>query len=329
MQKKLLSGMRPTGNLHLGHLVGALDNWIKLQEKFECFYMVADWHALMSEYEDPKNIEKNSIEMLADWISCGIDPKRSTVFVQSHVKEHLELDMVFSCFVPLPLLERNPTYKEQLREMSGRNLMTYGFLGYPVLQASDILVYRAQVVPVGIDQAAHLELTREIARKFNNLYGKLFPEPETLLTATPKLLGIDNRKMSKSFRNFITLSDNPHTIKKSVMAMITDPKKIRLDDIGHPQVCTVCNYYKVFAPEMSDEIFSTCSEGKRGCIKCKEALTDILIQRLEPIRRKREKLLDDKAALTDILRKGNEKARDITSQTMSEVRKKVGIFHDL
>lgn len=327
--KKLLSGMRPTGSLHLGHLVGALDNWVRLQKKFECLYMIADWHALMSEYENPKDLEKNSIEMLADWISCGIDPKKSTIFVQSHVKEHLELDMVVSCIMPLGLLERNPTYKEQLRELKGRNLTTYGFLGYPVLQAADILVYKASVVPVGIDQAAHLELTREIVRKFNSLYGKVFPEPETLLTRTPKLLGIDNRKMSKSFGNFIALSDSPGVIKKKVMKMITDPKKIHMKDAGHPEICNVASYYKVFRPDRIKEVSRLCRQSKRGCIKCKEELADIIIERLEPVRKKREKLLANKDILLGILKAGNKKARDIAKDTMKEVRKKVGVFHDL
>lgn len=321
--------MRPTGSLHLGHLVGALDNWVKLQEEYECFYMIADWHALMSEYENPKTLEKNSMEMLADWISCGIDSKKSTIFVQSHIKEHLELNMVFSCFVQLPLLERNPTYKEQLRELTARNLMTYAFLGYPVLQAADILVYKASVVPVGMDQAAHLELTRGIVRKFNNLYGKLLPEPKTLLTETPKLLGIDNRKMSKSFGNTIALSDKPETVKKKVMKMVTDPEKIHLDDPGHPDICNVSFYYKVFAPEKIKEISKMCSQGKRGCIKCKEALAEILIKRLEPIRKKRERYLADKKVLLDILKKGNARARDVALDTMKEIRKKVGVFHDI
>lgn len=327
--EKLLSGMRPTGNLHLGHLVGALDNWVNLQKRFECFYMIADWHALMSEYENPRELEKNSIEMLADWISCGIDPERSTIFVQSQISGHLELNMVFSCITPLPLLERNPTYKEQLREIKGRNIMTYGFLGYPVLQAADILIYKAQAVPVGIDQAAHLELTREITRKFNNLYGKVFPEPETILTKTPKLLGLDNRKMSKSFGNFIALADKPEIVKKKVMKMITDPEKIHLDDAGHPDICNICSYYKVFAPERVKEVSETCSQGKRGCIKCKQELADILIERLNPIRKKREELLRNKDALLGILKKGNRKATEVASGTMQEVRKKVGVFHDV
>ena len=327
--KKLLSGMRPTGSLHLGHLVGALENWVKLQKKYECFFMIADWHALMSEYEDPKTLEKNSVGILADWISSGIDPEKSTIFVQSHIKEHLELSMVLSCITPLGMLERNPTYKEQLRELKGRNLTTYGFLGYPVLQAADILVYRASVVPVGIDQAAHLELTREIVRKFGNLYGKVFPEPETMLTEVPKLLGLDRRKMSKSFNNFIALSDEPSLIKKKVMSMITDPKKIRLDDPGHPDICNVCSYYRVFAPDKAKEVSESCRKAKRGCIKCKEGLIEVLAERLKPIREKRKRLLDDKKALLDILKAGNEKARHVASNTMKEVRKKVGIFHDL
>lgn len=329
MAKRLLSGMRPTGALHLGHLVGALDNWVNLQKKYECFFMIADWHALMSEYENPKALEKNSIEILADWISCGIDPEKSVIFMQSHVKEHLELNMALSCITPLPLLERNPTYKEQLRELEGRNLMTYGFLGYPLLQAADILVYKASVVPVGIDQAAHLELAREIVRKFNNLYGKLFPEPETLLTTTPKLLGIDNRKMSKSFGNFIALSDSPKIIKEKVMKMITDPKKIHIDDAGHPDICNVCNYYKIFRPDRIKEVSHLCRQAKRGCIKCKRELCGILIDRLESIRKKREKLIGDKGALLDMLKKGDAKARDVASGTMKEVRKKVGVFHDI
>jgi len=321
--------MRPTGSLHLGHLVGALDNWVKLQAEYECLFMIADWHALMSQYESPKALERNSMEMLADWISCGIDPEKSTIFIQSHIREHLELNMVFSCLTPLPLLERNPTYKEQLRELKGRNIMTYGFLGYPVLQAADILVYKASVVPVGIDQAAHLELTREIVRKFNNLYGTVFPEPETLLTRTPKLLGSDSRKMSKSFGNFIALSDEPEVIKKKVMKMITDPEKIHMSDAGHPDICNVCFYYKVFRPKSAAGVSQSCRRAKRGCIKCKEELSEILIEKLSRIREKREKLLKDKSALMDILKKGNEKARSASGETMKEVREKVGVFHDL
>jgi len=328
-EKRLLSGMRPTGSLHLGHLVGALENWVSLQKDYHCFYMIADWHALMSEYENPKALEKNSIEMLADWIACGIDPGKSTLFIQSHVKEHLDLLMVLACITPLSLLERNPTYKEQLKELKGRNIMTYGFLGYPVLQAADILIYKSSVVPVGVDQAAHLELTREIVRKFNNLYGEVFPEPKTLLTETPKLLGIDNRKMSKSFGNVIALSDSPENIQKHVMRMITDPEKIHLADAGHPDICTVCAYYKVFARSGSAEVAKKCKTAKRGCIECKKELAEILIGKLRPIREKREKLLNDKKELLGILKAGDEKAKAQASDTMNEVRKRVGVFHDI
>lgn len=329
MKKKLLSGMRPTGNLHLGHLVGAISNWVKLQEQFECFYMIADWHGLMSEYENPKALEKYSLEMLADWIACGIDVDKSTIFVQSHVKEHLELGMVLSCITPLGLLERNPTYKEQLRELAGRHLTTYGFLGYPVLQAADILVYKGAVVPVGIDQAAHLELTRELVRKFNNLYGKVFPEPKTMLTKTPKLLGLDNRKMSKSFNNFIALSDSPEAVNNKITTMITDPEKIKKDDPGHPDVCNVYSYFEVFLPERAAELKELCPKSKSLCTACKKKLAEVLIEKLAPIRKKREKLLSDTGGLLKILKKGDAKARGAASETMREVRRKVGVFHDL
>ncbi len=210
MKKRILSGMRPTGKLHLGHLVGALDNWVRLQEEYECYFMVADWHALMSEYEHTASFPDSIIDNVIDWLSAGIDPQKATLFIQSEVPGHLQLHMIFSCFTPLGWLERCPTYKEQLREIKGRELTTYGFLGYPVLQAADIAVYKANAVPVGVDQLPHLELTREIIRRFNTLYKKdIFPEPEPLLTKIPKLLGIDNRKMSKSYGNFISLSDTP------------------------------------------------------------------------------------------------------------------------
>jgi len=321
--------MRPTGSLHLGHLVGALDNWVSLQKKYKCFYMVADWHAFMSEYENPKEIEKNVLEMVADWISCGIEPEKSTIFIQSHVKEHLELYMALGCLTPLSWLERNPTYKEQLREIEGRDLTTFGFLGYPVLQAADILIYKAEAVPVGMDQKAHLELTREIVRRFNRFYGNLLPEPETLLTEMPKLLGIDSRKMSKSYNNFIALSESPDDIKKKVMKMITDPEKIRLDDKGHPDICNVFSYYRVFAPDKAAEVLRVCLAGGRGCIKCKEELAEILIERLKPVQKKRKELLSDKKILLDIIKKGNEEARHAASETMALIKKRIGVFHDL
>lgn len=268
---RILSGMRPTGRLHLGHLVGALSNWVKLQDEYECFYMVADWHALMSEYESPKQLASNSIEVARDMIAAGVDPEKSVIFIQSHVPEHLELFMVFSVLTPLPWLERCPTYKEQLRDLIGRDLTTYGFLGYPALQAADIAVYKANVVPVGVDQLPHLELTREIIRRFNGMYGStIFPEPEPLLTATPKLLGIDNKKMSKSLGNFIALSDTPEMIQSKVAQMVTDPERIRLKDKGHPDICTVFGYYSTFGDDRTKaDVRGWCEGATVGCTECK------------------------------------------------------------
>lgn len=325
MKKRILSGMRPTGKLHLGHLVGALGNWIKLQETYSSFYMIADWHALMSEYEDPKDMRRNIYEVARDFVACGIDPDKSVIFVQSHVPEHLELAMVFSDITPLAWVERCPTYKEQLRELKGRELTTYGFLGYPVLQAADIALYKANAVPVGIDQLPHLELTREIIRRFNSLYKKkIFPEPEPILTPTPKLLGLDNRKMSKSYANFIALSDSPETIEKKVAGMITDPERIRLADKGHPDICTVFSYFSVFGkPEMKGEVSEWCKGALIGCTECKKRLAKILIDHLKPIRQKRKSLTDSK--IEDILRHGSGKAREAAKETMDEVKRIVGL----
>jgi tryptophanyl-tRNA synthetase len=319
-KKRILSGMRPTGKLHLGHLVGALNNWVRLQEEYSCFYMVADWHALMSEYEDTKGMRENSYEMVKDFIAAGLDPDKSVIFVQSHVPEHLELAMVFSDITPLGWVERCPTYKEQLREITGRDLTTYGFLGYPVLQAADIAVYRAGAVPVGVDQLPHLELTREIVRRFNGLYGKaVFPEPEPLLTKMPKLLGLDNRKMSKSYGNFISLSDRPEEITKKVSQMITDAERVKLADKGHPDVCNVFSYYSIFASAgKASEVRGFCEGAKAGCTECKKNLAGILSEQLEPIRKKRERLSD--GDVRDILKEGAVKARAAASETMAEVR---------
>jgi tryptophanyl-tRNA synthetase len=326
MKKRILSGMRPTGKLHLGHLVGALENWVKLQEEYECLFMAADWHALMSEYENPKDIKENTIDNVADWLACGISPEKSTIFIQSRVKEHLELNMVFSLITPLGLLERCPTYKEQLREIKNRELHTYGFLGYPVLQAADILVYRAEAVPVGEDQLPHLELTRQIARKFNHLYrNEFFPEPKALLTQADRLLGLDGRKMSKSYNNYILLSEEPDIIRKKVMTMFTDPKRIRLTDAGHPEKCNVHHYYSVFAPERKKEIDELCREAKTGCTDCKKELAEILIKLLEPIREKRKELLKNKDGILDILEQGRKRAEAVASETISEVKKIIGI----
>jgi tryptophanyl-tRNA synthetase len=326
MKKRILSGMRPTGKLHLGHLVGALENWVKLQEEYDCFFMVADWHALMSEYEDPKGLQENIIDNLADWLACGIDPLKSTIFIQSHIKEHLELHMAFSVITPLGLLERCPTYKEQLREVTNRELHTYGFLGYPVLQAADIMLYKADTVPVGEDQLPHLELTREIARKFNNIYKKdVFPEPKALLTEAKRLLGLDGRKMSKSYNNFIALSEEPESIRKKIQNMFTDPARIKLTDAGHPERCNVHSYYAVFAPERKKEIDELCRKAKIGCTECKKELAQILVKTLEPIQEKRKELLKDKSRLYDILNEGEKKARVIAEKTMFQVKELINL----
>lgn len=321
MKKRILSGMRPTGKLHLGHLVGALDNWVKFQDEYVCFFMAADWHALMSEYENPANLKENLIDNIIDWLACGISPEKSTIFVQSHVKEHLELYMFFSLITPLGWLERCPTYKEQLREVTNRDLSTYAFLGYPVLQAADIMLYKAQAVPVGEDQLPHLELTREIVRKFNGLYkNNVFPEPEAILTKSSRLLGLDGRKMSKSYNNFIALSEDPKDIRKKIQTMFTDPERIKLIDAGHPEKCNVHSYYAVFAPLRKKEIDGLCRQAKIGCTECKKELAEILIAFLEPIQAKRHELLKDKKKIADILEHGQKKAHAIAAETVNEIK---------
>ncbi len=321
MTKTVFSAMRPTGKLHLGHLVGALTNWLDLQEKYSCLFSIVDWHALMGEYEQSKTIHENVIDMAIDWMACGIDPSKSILFVQSHVPEHLELQMIFSCITPLGWLERNPTYKEQLREIKTRDLQTYGFLGYPVLQAADILLYKANAVPIGEDQLPHLELSREISRRFNHIFkNEYFPDCEAILTKTPRLLGIDGRKMSKSYQNAIHLSDSKEDVTKKVKNMFTDPKRIRLSDPGHPDECNVCEYYKVFAPEKTEEVQEWCTKAQKGCTDCKQILTDELMRHLEPIQEKREALSKNKDRVKDILYGGQKRAKQIAQETMGQVK---------
>ncbi|MDP2940647.1 MAG: tryptophan--tRNA ligase [Candidatus Omnitrophota bacterium] len=347
-KKRILSGMRPTGKLHLGHLVGALENWVRLQEEYDCFFMIADWHALMSEYEYPADLKANILDIALDWLACGLDPVKSTIFVQSQVPEHLELYMIFSVITPLGLLERCPTYKEQLREVKNRDLSTYGFLGYPVLQAADILLYKAEAVPVGEDQLPHLELTRQIVRKFNHLYpvrskapgaaapplagtsngvnkNEFFPEPKAILTKEARLMGLDGRKMSKSYDNYIALSEEPESVRKKVQSMFTDPARVRLTDPGHPEKCNVHHYYAVFAPERKNEIDALCRKAEIGCTECKREMAEILVKFLEPIREKRNQLLKKRDDVFDILNEGNQKARGYASETMSEVKKMLNL----
>lgn len=325
-KKRILSGMRPTGSLHLGHLVGTLENWVRLQDEYDCFFMVADWHALMGEYEHPASLAKYSLDNVIDWISYGIDPKKSALFIQSRVPEHLELFMIFSCLTPLGWLERCPTYKEQLREVTTRDLNTYGFLGYPVLQAADILVYRANAVPVGEDQLPHLELTREIARRFNSLYEKdIFPEPAALLTKAARLLGTDGRKMSKSYGNAISLSDDADALRKKVTAMVTDPQRIKLADKGHPDVCGVYAYYAFFFPEGTGEVRQWCENAGIGCTECKKRLAQRLVEKLAPYQAKRRVLENDPGAIARILADGEARARETAAATMRDVKAVLGI----
>ena len=324
MTKKgtILSGMRPTGKLHLGHLVGAISSWTKLQEEYNCFFMVADWHALMSEYEKPSNIKSNGFEIVKDWISSGIDPDKCVIFMQSMVPEHLELAMVFSILTPLGWLERCTTYKEQMRELEGRMLATYGFLGYPVLQAADIALYAADKVPVGVDQLPHLELTREIVRRFHSLYKKdIFPEPEPVLTEVPKLVGLDNRKMSKSYGNFISISDPEDVLRKKVFSMYTDPNRISLDVPGNVEGNPVFVYHDIFNPNKDEiaDLKDRYRKGKVGDVEVKQKLFIALNTLLEPVRQKREKLSDEEVC--DILKNGCEKARETAAKTMAKVKK--------
>jgi tryptophanyl-tRNA synthetase len=324
MKKRILSGMRPTGPLHLGHLVGALDNWVRLQEEYQCYFMAADWHALMSEYEDSSKIASYVYENVADWLAAGIDPDKSVIFIQSQVVEHVELLLAFSVLTPLGLLERCPTYKEQMRELADRHVATYAFLGYPVLQAADIALYKAHAVPVGEDQLPHLELTRQIVRKFNNLYGDIFPEPKPLLTQMPRLLGLDGRKMSKSYGNFIALGDEPHEIQKKVQGMFTDPKRIRKTDPGHPEQCNVHRYYGVFFPQEAAGVAGACRQAQVGCTDCKKMLGERLVMMLGPHQERRRKYLERKETLCDILESGRKRAQEAAHKTMEEVRSAIG-----
>ncbi len=322
MEKKgvILSGMRPTGRLQLGNLLGALDNWVKLQEEYLCYFSVVDWHALTTDYEAPERIRENVQEMVLDWLSAGLDPEKCVIFKQSDVKEHAELHLLLSMLTPLSWLERCPTYKDQLLQLKEKNLATYGFLGYPLLQAADILIYKADAVPVGEDQAPHIELTREIARRFNYLYREVFPEPKTLLNEVKLLPGIDGRKMSKSYGNTIYMSASPEEIMEKVKLMITDPQRIRKTDPGDPDVCTVFSFHKIFNPEGTVEIEEVCRKGEIGCVQCKKRLAERKILQLQPIYEKRQELLKKPEYIKEILEDGRIRARDKAVETMEEVR---------
>ena len=318
--------MRPTGPLHLGNLLGALANWVTMQDDYECYFFIADWHALTSDYDNTESIEKNRKEIMMDWLSAGLTPEKSTLFVQSQVKEHAELFLLLTMITPVPWLERNPTYKEQIGEMTNKDLSTFGFLGYPVLQAADIIIYKPDGVPVGVDQAPHVEITREIARRFNHFYGNVFPEPATILTETPKILGIDRRKMSKSYNNAIFLSDSPKDISAKVSRMITDPQRKRRSDPGNPDVCNVFDFHKLYTDsQMVKEIDEQCRTAGIGCVECKQKMAQGLIAALEPIREKRTYYESRPDLVDDIMTEGSNRARRTAQSTMEDVRAAIKI----
>ncbi len=312
--------MRPTGKLHLGNYLGALQNWVALQDTSENLHMVADWHALTTDYEHVDQIEPNTIEMVIDWLAAGIDPEKSPVFIQSRVKEHAELHLLFSMLVTTSRLERNPTVKEQVRDLHLEDSVSYGHLGYPVLQAADILLYKANLVPVGEDQVPHIEITREVARKFNGLYGEVFPVPDAKLTKFARLPGLDGKRMSKSLDNAIYLSDSPEEILAKLRTAYTDPKKIRVDDPGNPDGCVVFAYHRAFNTGNAGQIDADCRAGRLGCVADKKNLAAILTESLRPFRERRQELAAHPERVHEALRHGEERARKIAQETMREVR---------
>ncbi|MBI3122697.1 MAG: tryptophan--tRNA ligase [candidate division NC10 bacterium] len=321
-RKRVLSGMRPTGRLHMGHLFGALDNWRNLQEEYDCFFFIADWHALTTDYADPSQIKTYTVEVVLDWLAAGLDPRKATFFVQSRLPEHAELHLLFSMFTPLAWLERVPTYKEQREQITDKDLGTYGFLGYPLLQAADILIYKAHYVPVGVDQVPHIELTREVARRFNFLYRPVLVEPEALLTEFPKIPGTDGRKMSKSYENAVFLSDTPEEVTTKIKPMVTDPARKRRSDPGNPEVCPVYDLHRVFTPkdERDAYIVPGCTTAGIGCLDCKQVLLKHALPMLAPISERRAELARDPDTVLEILEDGTARARKVASETLAEVK---------
>lgn len=321
----ILSGMRPTGRLHLGHQ-SVLNNWVQLQEQYNCFFMAADWHALTTGWEEAKDIHDNTVEMVADWLAAGLNPEKSVIFSQSSVLEHAELHLLFSMVTPLSWLERVPSYKDQIQKLGemGKDINTYGFLGYPLLQAADILIYKANAVPVGEDQLPHVELTREVARRFNHLFKPVFPEPQGIINREFAVLpGIDGAKMSKSYHNYISMGAYPEEIKKNVNLMITDPARIRKTDPGNPAVCVVHKFHRIYNDHLLEGLEADCRAGNIGCVACKKQLSAALEQALGPVRERREQVLSRKGYIEDILRDGAEKARAAAAATMKEVREAI------
>jgi tryptophanyl-tRNA synthetase len=326
-RKRVLSGMQPSGLMHLGNYLGALENWKVLQEDYECFFFVADWHALSTNYADTSRIREFVRELLIDWLAAGIDPKRSTVFIQSHIPEHAVLHLLLSMMVPVSWLERNPTYKEKQDEIKEKDLSTYGFLGYPVLQAADILLYKPDFVPVGKDQLPHLELTRELARRFNDIYKKpVFPEPKEHLTKFPKVLGTDGRKMSKSYGNTINLSDAEPVVRQKLKTMVTDPARVRRTDPGNPDVCPVYEFHKIYSPQaVQAQINQDCRTAAIGCIDCKKQVADKMVERMAPMWEARASLMSHPSRIDEIVQDGSQRAAKVAKATLAEVNEAMKI----
>lgn len=326
-RKRVLSGMQPSGLMHLGNYLGALENWKALQEDYECFFFVADWHALSTNYADTSRIREFVRELLIDWLAAGIDPKRSTVFIQSHIPEHAVLHLLLSMMVPVSWLERNPTYKEKQDEIKEKDLSTYGFLGYPVLQAADILLYKPDFVPVGKDQLPHLELTRELARRFNDIYKtSVFPEPKEHLTKFPKVLGTDGRKMSKSYGNTINLSDAEPVVRQKLKTMVTDPARVRRTDPGNPDVCPVYEFHKIYSPqEVQAQINTDCRTAAIGCIDCKKLVADKMVERMAPMWEARAALTSHPSRIDEIVQDGSARAEKVAKATLAEVNEAMKI----
>jgi tryptophanyl-tRNA synthetase len=319
-QKVVLSGMRSTGKIHLGNYFGALKNWVELQDSYRCHYFAADWHALTTDYADTSQVTENTVEMVTDWIAAGLDPEKSVLFIQSLVPQHAELHLLLSMITPLGWLERVPSYKEQIQQLENKDLSTYGFLGYPLLQTVDIIIYRADFVPVGEDQSSHVEMSREVVRRFQHIYGgEVFPEPRALFTPTPRVPGIDGRKMSKSYGNAINLSDSPDAIRDKCKKMFTDPQRIMRSDPGRPEVCNLYDFHKLVSPpDVQERVAVQCRAAEIGCVDDKKLLAQILIDYLEPMRRRRAEL--DRDTVFDILIEGSRKARERAEETMERVR---------
>ncbi len=325
MKKKMLTGFRPTGKLHLGHLHGNISNMIKNQKDYDNFFFLVDWHALSTEYQNPGNIKSDLIDCVIDLIALGIDPEYTHLYRQSDIPQIAELSLYLSMITPLPWLERCPTYKEQINELKAKDLSTLGFLSYPVLMAADILIVNSDIIPVGEDQLPHLEITREIARRFNNLYGKYFTEPKEMLSKAARVPGTDGKKMSKSYNNAIFLSDDYDTIKSKINMMITDPERIHKKDPGHPEICNIFSFYKIYKKDGIKDIEERCKEGRIGCTDCKKEISEIIFNSLEKFRERRNEIKKDMNLIYNILDKGKKQVGEIAEKTICDVRKKMGI----